>query len=557
MLCSGTVLMVLTALMGMADTLIAGIMLGEEAVAGICLVLPIYSLASFFAACLSYGVPILYGRNIGAFRKDEADRCFGVGLTVVSVIGLLIFLAVLGGGEAYLRLLQPAGPAYDNARAYLSWMKYALLLLPLNELLDGMLFADGDETVSLTAKLAQGLLKLVLSAALCRDMGVKGLALASFASFAASVLISCLHFLRPGSTLTPNLAFSPAVFRDILKYGVVDASMYLFNSFFTFAVTCFVIARFGPEALVLVSVMTLFRDGQIIFEGIGEAVTPLISIYLGEENAPGVRKVWRLATGCLWAESLLATVLISVNAPAVVGLLGIRDPAISACAVMGLRILPLTSVFICRLFLDSSHFILVGRIPLGVFDSFLRDLFPALPLVVLGGLAGGVYGMFVGLAVAPALGYLLSVRHIRRRYGKENYPLFLSDMERGRHTALYEFRVLPGDIVRVRDEIGEALAAQACPRRQVNRVMLAFEELFMLIRDSNPGKTVLAECTVDIGDTVRLTTKDNGRIVDLTDTDRDVSSLRSYTLATLLQAHTVRRVHTLALSYNRTVLVIR
>ena len=41
--------MVLTAIMGMLDTLIAGIILGEEAVAGICLVLPIDSLASFFA----------------------------------------------------------------------------------------------------------------------------------------------------------------------------------------------------------------------------------------------------------------------------------------------------------------------------------------------------------------------------------------------------------------------------------------------------------------------------------------------------------------------------
>ena len=34
MLCSGTVLMVLTAIMGVADTLIAGMILGETAVAG-------------------------------------------------------------------------------------------------------------------------------------------------------------------------------------------------------------------------------------------------------------------------------------------------------------------------------------------------------------------------------------------------------------------------------------------------------------------------------------------------------------------------------------------
>ena len=68
MLCSGTILMILTAVMGIADTLIAGIMLGETAVAGICLVLPVYSMASFFAVFFSYGVPILYAGKMGAFQ---------------------------------------------------------------------------------------------------------------------------------------------------------------------------------------------------------------------------------------------------------------------------------------------------------------------------------------------------------------------------------------------------------------------------------------------------------------------------------------------------------
>ena len=143
MLFSGTVLMVLTALMGTADTLIAGIVLGESAVIGVCLVMPVYALASFFAVCFSYGVPILHARETGAFRKAEADRCFGVGLTVNSLVGILMFVAILAGGDAYLKLLVNSGPAYESGSEYLRWMKYAILLLPFNELLDGMLFADG------------------------------------------------------------------------------------------------------------------------------------------------------------------------------------------------------------------------------------------------------------------------------------------------------------------------------------------------------------------------------------------------------------------------------
>ena len=49
MLFSGTALMMLTAVMGMADILLALIILGEDAAAGINLVLPIYSMGNFFA----------------------------------------------------------------------------------------------------------------------------------------------------------------------------------------------------------------------------------------------------------------------------------------------------------------------------------------------------------------------------------------------------------------------------------------------------------------------------------------------------------------------------
>ena len=557
MLCSGTVLMVLTAVMGIVDALVAGILLGEDAVAGVCLVLPVSSLTSFFAVCFSYGVPILYARKTGTFRQEEADQCFGVGLTVISCVGMVLFALILFFGNAYLKSYEASGPVYEHAREYLSWTKYAVLLLPLNELMDGMLFADGDEKTSLAANLAQGIVKVVLSVILCRQIGVKGLALASFISFAVSILISCLHFFRPGNTLKPNLAFSTKVFREILKFGVVDGSTFLFTSLFVTAIDFFVIRRFGPETLILVSVITLVREGQILFEGIGEAITPLISVYLGEENYPGVRKVWKYAHRTVWIESLLCTAFLLAGAPWIVDLLGIRDTATAGEAVRGLRILSLTLIFSCRLFLDSSYFILADRISLGVFDSFLRDMFPSILLAVIGGLIGGVFGMFVGLAVAPVLGYALSVLYIRRKYGTENYALFLAEAEKRKRTEVFEFEVLPGSIAEVRDEIGTVLRGCQVPEEQCNRVMLVFEELFMLIYDCNPGKTVLAECAVDLGESIRLNTKDNGRIVDLTITDRKVDSLRSYTLSNLLETRTTQRFHYLALSYNHNTIEIR
>ena len=44
--------------------------------------------------------------------------------------------------------------------------------------------------------------------------------------------------------------------------------------------------------------------------------------------------------------------------------------------------------------------------------------------------------------------------------------------------------------------------------------MAIFEEMFMLNYDCNSGKKVHAECTVEIGKAIRLTSKDDGRILD-------------------------------------------
>lgn len=557
LLLSGTVLMMLAAAMNVIDTLTAGVILGEYAVDGICLALPVYSFANFVSVVFSYGVPVLYAGKMGALKKDEATKCFGVGLTIAVLIGIMLFLLILIGGDAYLKTYHSDERVYACAREYLYWMKYVVLILPFNELLDGMLFADGDEKLNLEGHILQGFVKVLLSVVLCRSIGVKGLTIASFISFIISILISCIHFFRPSNTLRPNVAFSLPVVLDIIKFGAVDGSTHLFVSLFNVAVNFFVIKKFGSELLILVSVIALVKEGQILFEGIGEAITPLICTYLGEENYPGVKEVLKLADKSLLAESIFLTVLVIVCSPFIVGLLGIESQTTFAYAVYGLCILSLTLVFTCRLFLDSSYFVLADKISLGVFASFLRDLFPELPLAIIGGLLGGVYGMFTGLAIAQPFGYLLSWAYVKYKYGSENYPLFIADAEKHKKVKLFEFQVLPDKIVRVRDEIGEALKANDCPLRQINQTMLLFEELFMLIYDNNRGRVLLAECMVEIGETVRLITKDDGKIIDLTDADQHITSLRSYVLSNLLGTHNIKRVHYLTLSFNRNVFEIK
>ena len=557
MLAGGTVTSLLVAAVVMADTFIAGLMLGERGVAGVNLVMPIYALASFFAMVFSLGAPILYSNQIGAFQKDEADKTFGTSLLLAIVAGVVLFIVLLLFGNAYLLFYHADPQVYELAKEYLKWMKYNVMLTPLSALIAGMVFADGDEIISTIGNLISGVGNILLSIPLCSFMGIGGLGMASFVTTALSCAVLFLHFLKKSNSLHLNFGFSPTLVLTIVKYSIVDSSTYLFLGFFTFVCNYMIVYFFGSEMLYLSVVITFIKEVQLLFDGIGGAITPLISLYLGEETYGGVHEIWRHAKRTARIEGVAVTCLLFIFAPLIIKIIGVTDPQSAGIAVWELRMLSLSMIFTCRLYLDSSYYIIVGKIPLGVLICALRDVVIALPFAVLGVHAGGIYGMSIGLMLAQPVSYLVSVLYVRWKYGKENYPLFIAGKENAKKTLFYELEVKEDNIISVRDCLEKELKQENYSLATINRVMLLVEEALMMISDNNPGRMVLAECSLIFGENLTLIIKDDGKIFDMTQNDMEVSSIRSYVMSNLIGRFSVKKMHFLTLSYNRNVFEIK
>ena len=557
MLWGGTLTSLLVAAVVMADTVIAGMVLGENGVAGVNLVMPIYSLASFFALLFSLGIPIMYSNLLGAFKKEEADKAFGTGLLMTVCIGGALFLLLLLFGKTYLRFYYAPPEIYELADDYLKWMKYVVLLTPVNALVSGMVFADGDDVISAVSNIISGVGNIVLSVFLCRAMGIEGLGLASFISLAVSFGSLFIHFAKKSNSLRLNLSFSAENVKNTVKYSIVDSSTYLFIAVFTYCCNRIVLHFFGPKWLFVAAIITFIKELQILFDGIGSAISPLISLYLGEGTYDGVREIWDHAKRTSVIESVIVTGLTIIFAPLIVRIIGITDHGPALIAANELRILSLTLFFTCRMYLDSSYYIIADRIPLGVFVCALRDISISLPLALLGALFGGIEGMAIGVTAAQPIGYLLSVAYVWRRYGKENYPLFIAENERTKRALFYELDISPDNIVSVRDNIGKDLKEKGFKNETVNRIMLLVEETLMLIFENNPKKKVLAECSVLLGDKLILVIKDDGVLFDLTDSDMAPTSLRRYVISNMAEKISDKRRHFLALSYNRNMFEIR
>ena len=553
LLLSSTIGQLVITVLTLSDSVIAGVMLGEDAVAAICLVAPAYSLSAFGGCLIALGVPIIYNRAMGEFDKEKADRCFSFGLLTSLAMGLILYTVFMLFGDAYLRFYEPSTVVFNAARDYFFWYKYTFLLLPLYTLMYEMVLADGDETLSMVSGIVQILGNIVCSIVLAKFIGIEGIGLGSLVGTSAALIVSFAHLLRKGNSLKLGFYFSFQWVVDVLKYSVIDAGAYLFLACYIAAMNRFITFAFGPEMLVLGAVILFMKEVQVLFDGVGEAFTPLMNIYLGEESYDAVKKCYRLSLKTAVVEGLVLMLLMILISPFIVKLYDISDPVACSYAVGGVRIEALGLVFLSLLYLLSSYYLLIDKIKLGFMMSALRDVLVAAPVCIILGYFFGIYGMFAGVAIGPAVAYVITVLYIRLRYGKDNYPLLLADKLKGFKHKFYEFKLDPKSIVETQQQVEKYLCENGIDRKIVSKVKLLIEDLYMLIYEKNGvDKEVYAECTVIIREAgVQIITKDDGVLFDLSSDDVIAGSIIEFMVSGYMEKLKDNKKYLTTMSYNR------
>ena len=553
LLIPGTLSMIVVTLLSLSDSIIAGLTVGEKAVVAVSLVTPAYILASALGCFVSVGVPILYTRAIGAFEKEKADTYFSLGVTIAFFMGLILFLFFLIFGDFYLNFFRPSEDVFIQAKAYFFWYKITILCLPLSVLITEMVLADGNELLCLISNIAHFLGNIAFSIILVPYYGLEGIGIGSFIGTALSLAIAFLHFFHAGNSLKIGFYFSLKKSLEIVKYSAIDGSALLYVSLFSFAIERFITTVYGQEFLILASVILFVKEFQLVFDGIGEAVTPIINIYLGEESWPAIEKSYHLAKKTAFSEGILLALLLLLVSPLFVKMYAITNPKIIEYTINGSRILALSFVHLSLLYLLTSYYRIIDKILLGFTICGLQELILAVPLGFLFGKIFGVYGMFAGIVLAAPFAYYLSLLYVRLRYGKENCPLILADRKKSMQEAFFEFTVTPEMIIAVQKQAGDFLRHNGVSQKNVMKSELLIEELFMLIYEKNGKKnTICAECTVIVKDnTVRIITKDDGVLFNIADEDAGISSLRSFVVASFMETLKTQKRYLTTMSYNR------
>ncbi|MBR2732552.1 MAG: hypothetical protein IKD72_11290, partial [Clostridia bacterium] len=102
------------------------------------------------------------------------------------------------------------------------------------------------------------------------------------------------------------------------------------------------------------------------------------------------------------------------------------------------------------------------------------------------------------------------------------------------------------------DQIGQALEERGFDPKTVYRVMFLFEEMFMLINETNAGAHVKGECAILIeNDRIRMITRDTGRKIEMEEWDLSMDSLRAYVISSVSNQVASQKQHLMTMSFNR------
>ena len=556
MLLGGTLTSIVVTILLMSDFMIAGVCVGNDAVTSINLVIPIYTLSVFFGEIFSLGVPLLFSKEMGRFDKDKANKIYAVANLTTIIVGIISFVLLSLFGDDYIAFYNPGTEVFNYSIEYLNWMRFVALILPFTNLLAGMVYADGDEKLGAVSNIIFAFMNIILSYILGRRFGVSGIGLASFIAYILLILMCLFHFLKKSNSLKLGFTFSFTELKEIVRFSFVDSSIFFSLAIFSFVINKYFELSFGVTALSLVVIINLIKEIDFIFDGIGNAMTPLISIYYGEESYKGIEEVFKLARQSSIVESLFITTLLWVFAPNIVYLLGINTEPYLSLSIYALRVMSLSYVFTSFIYLITTYYLLINEISFGIIISFMRDLIAILFLSILFGNIFGIKGVFWGVALSPIVVYSINALIIIRRRGIKNYPLMLDKMTNNR-SLFYEFMLSPQNIMDIQAKMIEGLKKESCSDIAIARASLIFEEIYMLVYNKNKGKTVYAECSISIlDDKIKMILKDDGELFDITDSDINVDSLSSYVVSSML-SNINRKQYLMTLSYNRNVFEIK
>ncbi len=309
-----SVLMYVTNYIGnFADSVIAGQILGENALSAIAVASPLLLITSML------GNFCMGGATIAAHAIGEADReTANVRFTQSLVISILMTVITIIVGMVFATQIVDfiCGTGVDESLRLMAWqyivstMPGIALIIPLM-VLNAFLRLDGSKNLTLIAIAVIAVLDIVLDLLIVAPYGIIGLGVATTISYIAGIGVLLTHFRKKSNTLK---LVAKGARRDplfaIFKVGAPYASGKLCEYINMTIMTVLAFSYAGPLAGAALNVRSQSINVLLaVVYGFIQAGVPIIGVMQGDGDRVSQKRVFYLTLNVSVAFCLAAMVL--------------------------------------------------------------------------------------------------------------------------------------------------------------------------------------------------------------------------------------------------------
>ncbi|MDR1136433.1 MAG: MATE family efflux transporter [Clostridiales Family XIII bacterium] len=428
--------MVVNSLYNIIDRIFVGHAVGEMALGGLALVLPLMTIFMAFAVLFGMGAANMISIRLGQQQHEAAEsamnHCFWLLLlsgVLVAFIGPVFMepLLLLSGGIA-------GSESIDYAREFMNvYMRgsvFSLFSLGFSHCTR----AQGFPGISLIAMLIGGCVNVCLVPLFLFvfHWGVTGAALGTILAQACSSIFLLIFNFSPKASLRIHpFSFRPSI-RTVLSLLSFGAAQFIYQLITTLVLVIYnsSMSKYGPEAIgvpeggdIALSAMNIIMSLLLLIQmpifGISQGAQPLLGYNHGAEKYQRVIDIFKRAAIVGTCIACAGFLLMEIFSPQIVTLFAPDGSnELLTFTPIAMRFITITMPLLGFHIVASNMFIATGRIKIAILLPALRQFLLLIPMIMVLGKFWGMTGVVVAGPISDILSFVLVVILIRKEFKK-------------------------------------------------------------------------------------------------------------------------------------------
>ncbi len=534
----GTIATMVTCVGNFLSNIIAGNMLGEQALTATTICMPVITFIMFLALLFSYGGSVAFLSEVGKGDIYKANKFFSQSLILAVCSGIIFIIVGFLFFNQIVDLLGTAPSLKAHVESYLTLILFFSLITIISNAFSSFIYNEGNSKTVMLASLVAIVTNIVFCFGLISftKLGIAAVAIATAIGEFVRISILSSHFFNKKCALRFVKCFDKEDGLKILQLGSSESSAFVLTSITVVILNNFMISNFHTQGALLYSIiLNLSIILMSLFDGIGMAMFPLAT-YFGEKNYKGMKNIFDMSLIITLIDCIVVTSLLLTFPSFFCKLFGITTPftheTMTAFRWFALSVIftGLTSLFVTYLqYVQQTVFAFVS--------TFMINLGLQVPIVMGLGMVFGVDGAGAGFLLSDLIILLVIIYLLKKQsilINGENASLLPLDKTYSDNLFIINCKTSKESVMEALPLVEEELKRRGVEQFKILKIVLTLEEHGMSVVERCKSDDYLMEFVLDFNEGLKISAKDDFDVYNPSDMDAKINSKYSYTRLTIL-----------------------